>query len=83
MSYDPSKRATRYQESRKKEAKCDSRVESSEIIKEKHNHMGPKWNKKMEKILVKNDIECAGCNYCFKKESILKHIAKSEKCKRV
>ena len=39
----------------------------------------------MENTLVKNDhdIECAGCNYRFKKESILKHIAKNENCKRV
>ena len=78
-SYDPSKRARMYQESRKKAAKCDL------ISEEKDNHKELNKNVEMEKTLVKNghDIECAGCNYSFKKESILKHIAKTENCKRV
>ena len=68
-----------YQESRKKAAKCDL------ISEEKDNHKELNKNVEIEKTLVKNghDIECAGCNYSFKKESILKHIAKNENCKRV
>jgi hypothetical protein len=84
-SYDPSKRARRYQESIKKAAKCDLTLKSSEITKEKYNHKEPKGDLEMYKTLVKNNngIKCSGCNYSFKKESILKHIAKSENCKRV